>query len=134
MNLFQTGSFKLASGRQSSFKIECDALTDEDWKSLAKLASELLPAFGVVEGVPRGGLKFAEELQKYSRACACSYPHQPHDWCQGKPLPLLVVDDVWTTGGSFERHCAGRDALGCVVFSRGLTPPRVIPLFQLRTQ
>ena len=30
MNLFQTGNFTLASGQQSQFKIDADALTDED--------------------------------------------------------------------------------------------------------
>lgn len=40
MNLFQTGNFKLHSGKTSNFKIECDALTDEDLETFAKLISE----------------------------------------------------------------------------------------------
>jgi orotate phosphoribosyltransferase len=106
MNLFQTGVFKLSSGRRSPWKIECDALTREDWDTLALLIS-LRVNFGEVEGVPRGGLPLAQALQKY-----CS-PHSP---------TLLIVDDVCSTGESLERHRNGRKAKGFVVFARS-TPP-----------
>jgi hypothetical protein len=95
------------------------------------MAAELLPAFGEVLGVPRGGLPFAEALASHSRACSCSYIHPPHDWCLGSPLPLLIAEDVVTTGGSMERFRAGRDAIGVCVFARGKVPAWVTPLFVL---
>jgi len=36
MNLFQFGDFSLHSGSKSKWKIECDALTDEDVEALAQ--------------------------------------------------------------------------------------------------
>ena len=35
MTLLQEGNFTLASGKTSEFKIECDALTQEDWSTAA---------------------------------------------------------------------------------------------------
>lgn len=103
--LFQRGDFTLASGQRSAWKIECDALTPEDWEGLAAMAVENLPAFGSVEGVPRGGLPFADALRAYAT--------------EG---PLLIADDVFTTGGSIEKHRAGRDAIGIVAFARNPIP------------
>jgi hypothetical protein len=37
MNLFQLGSFTLASGKSSYWKLECDALADDDIKTLAEM-------------------------------------------------------------------------------------------------
>lgn len=102
MNLFQFGPVTLASGRTSMFKVECDALTDDDWRCLAYMLFDRLPPFGRVEGVPRGGLKLAEHLAVYVRPCET----------------LLIVDDVYTSGGSMERHRNGREAIGAVVFAR----------------
>jgi hypothetical protein len=129
--LFQRGSFVLRSGLVAPWKIECDALTPADWAALALMASEVLPPFGVAEGVPRGGLPFADAMREHSRACSVGFPHPPHDWCRGAPLPLLICEDVVTTGGSMERHRAGRDAIGVCVFARGPVPPWVTPLFQM---
>lgn len=90
MSLFASGSFVLASGGTSSFKIECDSLTGEDWRSLAAMAVERLPGFKRVEGVPRGGLPFAAALGDYVDP-------------DGE-LDVLIADDVWTTGGSVEEY------------------------------
>jgi len=114
MSLFQLGDFTLASGVKSAWKIECDALTPDDWSALAKMAVERLPAFGEVEGVPRGGIPFADALRIYAT--------------QG---PLLIAEDVVTTGGSMERFRAGRDAIGIAVFGRGQFPEWINPLFRL---
>lgn len=118
-NLFVSGDFKLHSGSRSKWKIDCDALTDEDWETLAQMIVERVPPFGFVEGVPSGGLKLAQVLRKYqsdgSRKC-------------------LIVDDVLTTGTSMETWRIGRDeneVVGAVVFARGLCPEWIVPLFQM---
>lgn len=105
--LFQTGSFSLHSGAVSSWKVECDSLTDEDWLTLAGLIAERV-SFGQVEGVPRGGWPLAEALARYREA---------------EEQTLLIVDDVLTTGRSMEEHRAGREAVGFVVFSRRVSVP-----------
>ena len=118
MNLFRllSKAITLHSGQKTRYKINCNALTNADWKCLAFIAAtEMLPPFSAVEGVPTGGLKFAKALQKY---------------CQ-KTGPLLIVDDVCTTGNSMNEHLGDRKARGCVVFCRGVCPPWVIPLFRM---
>lgn len=114
--LFQLGNFRLRSGKSSGWKIECDSLTEEDWEALALIASEALPPFGRVEGVPRGGIPFANALVKYIIP-NCNV--------------LLLAEDVITTGGSLERFRAGREAIGVAVFARGHWPLWVKPLFVL---
>lgn len=115
--LFQRGDFILASGAKSTWKIECDALTAEDWAGLAAQAVERLPAFGAVEGVPRGGLPFANALRPYVTTG-----------------PLLIAEDVVTTGGSMERFRDGREAIGVAAFCRGSCPTWVTPLYIISSQ
>jgi hypothetical protein len=112
--LFRTGDFRLASGAASRWKIDCEALTPADWDSLALMLRDRLGPFGAVEGVPSGGLRLAEAMAAYATAG-----------------PLLVVDDVWTTGGSWERWRAGREAVGAAVFARGPVPPHITALFYM---
>ena len=112
MNLFQLGKFKSHAGLDLEWKIECDALTDEDWECLAKMISERTQ-FGSVYGIPRGGTKLANALEKYID------PTNPH---------RLVVDDVYTTGKSMRDVLTGTD-IGFVVFSRQrivLTPDHYV--------
>jgi len=85
--LFQLGDFTLHSKKHSAFKIECDALTSEDWRTLAYLVLAQTGPFERVEGVPNGGLKLAGFLRSY-----CGYTGG-----------LLIVDDVLTTGQSMEQ-------------------------------
>ena len=101
MNVFQQGKFISHAGNQLDWKIECDALTDEDWECLAKMISERTQ-FGSVYGIPRGGTKLANALEKYIKP--------------GHPL-RLVVDDVYTTGKSMREVMVDGD-LGFVVFAR----------------
>lgn len=119
-NLFQSGDFTLHSGQRSNFKIDCDALTDADWETLAVMAVERLEYFTAVEGVPRGGLKLAAALEKHKTTCADFEPQ------------LLIVDDVLTTGASMEKQRADRDTTGIVVFARGPLLPWVKALFVLQ--
>lgn len=123
MNLFQCGDFKLSSGATSRWKVDCDALTQADLRTLAYMGFQLLlpKRFGLVVGVPKGGLLFAEALREYS--------------CHG--APALIVDDVLTTGGSMERAQKERQrgehqpVMGLVIFARGPCPDWIRPIFQM---
>lgn len=111
-NLFQKQTVELSSGTISDFKIECDALSNEDWECLAYLISKKLK-FGNVVSVPTGGDKFASCLQKYIT--------------EG---PVLICDDVLTTGNSMEKARV-EGSIGVVVFSRGNCPEWITPIFQM---
>lgn len=110
--MFQLGKFKGHSGVFLQWKIECDDLSMDDWKCLAWVANELIAPFGSVEGVPEGGCIIADLLKPYA-----------------KRGPLLIVDDVLTTGQSMEEQRAKRAAVGLVVFARGLCPAWITPIF-----
>lgn len=101
MSLFQLGKFISHAGNELEWKIECDALTDEDWDCLAKMISERCE-FGSVYGIPRGGVKLQNALEKY---------------CTKGNHIRLVVDDVYTTGKSMRDVMVGDD-IGFVVFAR----------------
>ena len=127
MGLFQfiTEGFTLHSGGRSNFKIECDALTNDDIECLAWMIRKLVPNFKEVYGVPRGGLRLEKVLKKYEKGAG----------------PILIVDDVYTTGNSmreFTREVVLRkyDETSqplrfIVLFARTKTPEWIIPLFQL---
>ena len=66
MNLFQRGDITLHSGGKSDFKIECDALTDEDVETLAYLISKKYK-FNMVCGVAEGGLRLEEALRNIEK-------------------------------------------------------------------
>lgn len=106
MSLFQLGKFVSHAGNKLEWKIECDALTDDDWECLAKMISDRI-MFKSVVGIPRGGNKLAAALQKYC---------EPDRICY-----RLVVDDVWTTGTSM-REFMQPDDFGYVVFARNRIP------------
>lgn len=122
MALFRLGDFTLHSGDKSFFKIDCDALTDEDWATLARLIYESVPRFKKVIGIPDGGLKLAKALKVYR------FPNPEN--------PVLIVDDVLTTGKSMERirQSVGDDCIGVVVFARGECPSWITPLFRLSNE
>ncbi len=116
-SLFQRGAFTLHSGETSSWKIECDALTSEDWDTLATIAMErfTLP-FGKVIGIPTGGMAFARALEPYQRAS----------------MTILIVDDVLTSGQSMLRELEKEPTgIGLVAFARGPLPFRVAAVFRL---
>ena len=101
MSLFQKGDFTSHAGLPLAWKIECDALTDDDWETLAFLISQRC-TFGTVYGIPRGGVKLAKSLEKY---------------CDPVIKTRLVVDDVYTTGKSMNDVMKPGD-IGYVVFAR----------------
>jgi orotate phosphoribosyltransferase len=125
--LFQRGDFTLASGQKATWKIECDALTPADWHGLAAMLLDYLPyQFAAVYGVPRGGVPLAHALRPF-----CVHPTVSS--------VVLVVDDVWTTGGSMQRFIDAdvqrlmtRGAIGrAVVFARNPVPAGVTALFSV---
>ena len=111
--LFQSGDFTLHSGDKSNFKIDCDALTDEDIESLAMVVTRRV-RYSSVYGIPTGGIRLAKALEKYC-------------YTEG---PRLVVDDVLTTGNSMNEVKREGD-LGIVIFARGKCPDWVVPIFQM---
>lgn len=126
MDLFQTGSFLLHSGKTSDFKIECDALSDEEIAVLAYQLSLRLPRFHFnVYGVPEGGIRLALAMEQYSRT-------------DGR---RLVCDDVFTTGKAIQEYAyyqglgvGGTHWIGAVLFARNPTPAHIYPLFQMGTE
>lgn len=116
MSLFQLGDFILHSGDISHFKIDCDALTFEDWEAIAFLVKEKFK-FSKVIGIPEGGIKLAQALEKY-----IELGHQ-----------TLIVDDVYTTGNSMFAMNVNRPemCIGVVLFARGKCPSWVWPIFSL---
>jgi orotate phosphoribosyltransferase len=123
-HLFNTGSFKLHSGGESSLKIDCDALTVADWETLAVIISKTF-AFREVIGIPTGGMKLAAILKKYTS--------------KNSDDPILIVDDVLSTGASMiterERLKAQGvgvgDIVGVVAFARNTTPNWIVPIFTI---
>jgi len=102
MNLFIKEDFISHAGLPLTWKVECDALTKNDYEALAKIVSEKIE-FRDVKGIPRGGIPFENALKQYSS-------HKDSD-------PLLICDDVYTTGTSM-REVYEDGAIGIVVFAR----------------
>ena len=115
-HLFNIGEFRLHSGQMSDFKIDCDALADNDLAALAFLYARR-HVFGEVVSVPTGGDRFAAALAEHST-----------------DGPSLIVDDVWTTGGSMRALLTIRPVqqhLGVVIFARSRPDGWVTPLFMM---
>lgn len=103
MNLFKLVNFTSAAGLQLDYKIECDALKEDDWRWAAKQIAKYATPFKEVIPVPRGGYLLAKHLEEYIDSSATK---------------TLVVDDVYTTGKSISKYMAGDDYEGWVVFAR----------------
>ena len=123
MTLFVKEEFISHAGLNLDFKIECDALTEDDWKTLAYIVSKYFQ-FKFAYGIPRGGLKLSVPLDDY----AVMDPN----------LPVLIVDDVYTTGKSMETtrefllNAFPNDYfIGVVAFARSETPDWIHPIFKL---
>lgn len=117
-NLFGLTNFASHSGIPLKWKIDCDALTDEDIETLAFIISEQFK-FRSVYGVPTGGTRLAKALEKY---------------CSKEALSSLLIDDVLTTGKTMEeaRKSLNATYTHCVViFARGECPEWVTPIFTL---
>ena len=90
MDLFQKVDFKSSAGLDLTWKIECDAISDDEWECIATMIMERAKPFRSAIGVPTGGIKLAEMLNEYGTG---SYLD-----------PVCIVDDVLTTGKSMEEY------------------------------
>ena len=118
MELFVIKDFISHAGIPMTYKIECDAITESEWEALATMIMNFQKEpFGKVLGIPRGGLPLQKALEPYAT---------------GKDTdPLLVVDDVYSTGTSFIEFCGDDECLKWVVFARVPTKGGVKALFTM---
>ena len=124
-DLFRSIDFKSHAGLDLSWKIEMDALSENEWFTIARMILEISPPFHSAIGIPRGGVLLGELLNKHGT---------------GKESdPFCIVDDVFTTGKSMVDYREEMDierwqkscALGWVVFARIKTPKWITALFQM---
>ena len=125
MDLFQQVDFIGHAGGRLTWKIETDALSDAEWRTLAKmlLIYEKRP-FKVAIGIPTGATQLGNILNEYAT---------------GEPQhPVLVVDDVYTTGTSFkefkETYYKDEHIIQWVCFARKPTTPDVNALFTMPSE
>ncbi len=116
--LFKRGNFISSSGKRLRWKVECDSLSNADIDCLAYVIRQSND-FSKVVGVPRGGLRLASALAPFVSKLAYD--------------PVLIVDDVLTTGKSMEemRKTINHPIIGVVIFARGKCPHWVVPIWQL---
>lgn len=114
LTLFKTEEFISHAGLRLDWKIECDALTDEDLATLAKVGAKMVGEFGSVYGIPSGGLKFAKALHQYITPGG----------------PRLIVDDVLTTGKSMKEVHREYNDKGLVIFARSKPDYWIDAIFQ----
>ena len=112
--------FELHSGGTSHFKFEADALSEQAIVGAALWLLPTLGAFGSVEFVPsKSNLVpqwMAETFLPYVKAGA---------------KPVLICDDVLTTGASMEEKRAQRLGVGAVIFARDPAPHWIHALMHL---
>lgn len=134
MSLFQWGNFKLHSGEESWWRIDCDDLTESEIELFAHMIMKYVghPIHEVACPTSHAGsaaLKLRDALK----------PSLSH-FIKEK-YRVLIVDDVLTTGTSMiekkkEIDNSGfyptkPEFVGAVIFARGKCPDWVTPIFQL---
>ena len=93
MDLFQKCDFISHAGLHLKWKIEMDALSDAEWDTCATMIMEYQKRpFYKAEGIPRGGVKLANALNKYASG---TFQFE---------FEVLICDDVYTTGASFREY------------------------------
>lgn len=120
--LFDDTEFISHAGLKLGWKIEMDALYTEDWRCLAKMIMEYeTRPFREAVGIPRGGVRLGQMLNEYATG-------NPDD-------PVLIVDDVYTTGTSFKEFIAENYLVTPIicwaVFARDVVSSNVNVLFQM---
>lgn len=121
--LFVPGPYKGTHGSiLPDGKIDCDALATVEIEWCASYIARRVKFFQVIP-IPNGGNRLAEALQKY---------------CSDTPEidPILIVDDVLTTGKSMElamelASWKGKHPIGYVIFARGPLPDWIKAIFYL---
>lgn len=112
-----------ASGVKLPWVVDFDAISDDVVEEIAYIAAPMLPAFGAVAGVPKGkSLKSRGGLDNGRRLEVAFTPFISYG-CR----TTLLVDDVWTTGGSMEDYAhdvslTPLDWFGFVVYARSELP------------
>ena len=135
-NLFVRKDWIMHSGGLAHYKIECDALTEDDYATLAFIVCEKLQRYtrplsgchnsGIkrVIGIPRGGILFAEAIEREI---------QERGGYDANGI-VVIVDDVLTTGRSMEEAraaCGDSAPCGVVIFARGRCPDWIKPIFEM---
>ena len=122
IKLFQIGDFISHAGLKLPWKIECDALTKDEWRALARMVIDYQkePFYKAV-GIPRGGVPLADALNEYKS-------DDPNN-------PILIADDVYTTGTSFKQfvseNYSNQKIIQWCVFARTPTQNGVNALFTM---
>lgn len=120
--IFQNKPFIGHAGQELPWKVECDGLTDDDWKWAAARVAERL-TFDTVVGIATGGLAFESALEKYKTHDSENY---------------LICDDVLTTGTSMEEYrrflksnMSLGPIIGVVLFARAKPPSWIHAIWRL---
>jgi hypothetical protein len=117
MSLFNKPKGILNSPNITDFTIECDALTDEDYKCLAQIIGRKLQ-FKKVVAASGGGLKLEKALEK---CCV-----------EDDTYATLICGDVLTTGetmNNMKENLNDPNVIGVVIFAVGKCPEWVMPIF-----
>ena len=123
MKLFQIGDFKSHAGLPLSWKIECDAITNDEWQCIARMIMEYQKEpFRYAVGIPRGGHGLGFALNAH----ATDNPDHR----------VLICDDVYTTGTSFkefviQENYNEEEIIKWVAFARKPTTDNVNALFTM---
>ena len=123
-NLFEVGDFISHAGLPLAWKIECDAIRPEWWAGLARMIMDYqTEPFYKAEGIPRGGVALGDALNEYASG-------NPED-------PVLIADDVYTTGTSFREYIEtfhkDQPVIKWCAFARKPTTDGVNALFTMPT-
>ena len=121
IDLFQKINFISHAGLPLTWKIECDAISPDEWVALAHIIRQFESKnWQYAIGIPRGGVALGKALDKYSTG--------------NIEDPILIVDDVYTTGKSFEdysQNFSNTKLLKWCVFARKPTENDVKALFTM---
>ena len=123
MKLFQIGDFTSHAGLPLTWKIECDAITMDEWVCIARMIMEYQKEpFRYAVGIPRGGAHLGFALNAH----ATDDPNHR----------VLICDDVYTTGTSFKEFMKDElykedEVIKWVAFARRPTTNNVNALFTM---